>query len=107
MRVACQYGMSEKERQKKDGRDTNKANARARRRPGANTRRETAVSPSSARAVSNLTDTEPGASDRVRARKAPRPAAARTRSAGLSREALASSSPRSARSRAGKAGKGK
>jgi hypothetical protein len=99
--------MSDKQRQKKDGRDTNKANQRARKRPGAAVPRQHAVSPSAARDTSNLTDSQPGASDRTR-RRVPKPSpAGKTRSAGLSRQALASSSPRLARSRAGKTGSGK
>jgi hypothetical protein len=99
--------MAEKKRQKKDRADTNKANQRARRRPGSNDRLQTAAPRQSARDTSNFTDTEAGASDRVRLRRAPRPAAARTKGAGLSRAALTSSSPRGARAKAGRAGKGK
>jgi hypothetical protein len=100
-------GMSEKKRQKKDGDDTNKANQRARKRRGSNDPLQTAMPRQSARDTSNLTDTEAGASDRIRLRPAPRPAAQRTKGAGLSRAALPSSSPRAARARAGRAGKGK
>ena len=93
-------GMSEKKRQKKHGDDTNKANQRARKRPGSNDRLQTAMPRQSARDASNLTDTEAGASDRTRLRRAPRPAARRTKGAGLSRAALTSTSPR----RTGKGG---
>jgi hypothetical protein len=99
--------MSEKQRQKKDGVRADTAGQRSRAVRGRNTRVQKAVVHSSGRATSNFTDTEPGASDRVRARKPPRPAATRTKSSGLSRKALASSAPRAARSRAGKSGKGK
>jgi hypothetical protein len=99
--------MSEKMRQKKDRADTGKANQRARKRPGSNNRLQTATPRQSARDTSNLTDTEAGASDRTRLRRAPRPAAQRTKGAGLSRAALTSSSPRAARAKAGRAGKGK
>jgi hypothetical protein len=99
--------MSEKQRQKKDGARADTAAQRSRAVRGRHARVQRAVVPSSARDTSNFTDAEPGASDRVRARKPPRPAATRTRSSGLSRKALASSAPRAARSRAGKGGKGK
>ena len=77
--------MSEKKRSKKDGADPSTANRRARKRPGSNDRMQNAVPRQSARDTSNFTDTEAGASDRVRLRRAPRPAATRTKGAGLSR----------------------
>jgi hypothetical protein len=97
--------MSDKTRQKKDGARPDTIAQRSRARRDRNPRVQQAVTHSAGRDTSNFTDTEPGASDRVRARKPPRPAAKRTTSAGLSRKALASSSPRSARSRAGKSDK--
>jgi hypothetical protein len=100
-------GMSEKKRQKKDGADPSTAKRRARKRPGSNDRRQTAVPRQSARDISNFTDTEAGASDRVRLRRAPRPPATRTKGAGLSRTALTSASPRAALAKAGRSGKGK
>jgi hypothetical protein len=100
-------GMSEKKRQKKDGGDPSTANRRARKRPGSNDRVQNAVPRQSARDTSNFTDTEAGASDRVRLRRAPRPAATRRKGAGLSRTALTSSSPRAAQAKAGRGGKGK
>ena len=100
-------GMSDKKRQKKDGADPSTANRRARKRPGSNDRVQKAVSRQSARDVSNLTDTEAGASDRVRLRRTPSPPASRTKGAGLSRTALTSASPRAAQAKAGRGGKGK
>ena len=99
--------MSEKKRQKKDGADTNTANQRARKRPGSNDRLQTAVPRQPARDTSNFTDSEAGASDRIRLRRAPMPSATRTKGAGLSRTALTSSSPRAALAKAGRTGKGK
>jgi hypothetical protein len=99
--------MSEKKRSKKDGADPSTANRRARKRPGSNDRVQNAVPRQSARDTSNFTDLEAGASDRVRLRRAPRPAATRTKGAGLSRTALTSSSPRAAQAKAGRSGKGK
>jgi hypothetical protein len=51
--------MSEKKRQKKDGRNKDKKNKA--RRESENTRRQTASAPQQAKAQSNLTDTESGA----------------------------------------------
>src|SRR5437763_15392898 len=52
--------MSDKERQKKDGRDKNKKN-QAMREANKNQRLQTASAPSQAKDQSNLADTEPGA----------------------------------------------
>jgi hypothetical protein len=51
--------MSEKKRQKKDGRNKDKKNKAM--RESENDRQQTANAPQQARAQSNLTDTEPGA----------------------------------------------
>jgi hypothetical protein len=51
--------MSEKKRQKKDGRNKDKKNKAM--RESENDRQQTATSPQQARDQSNLTDTEPGA----------------------------------------------
>ena len=51
--------MSEKQRQKKDGRNKDKKNKAM--RESENDRQQTATSPQQARDQSNLTDTEPGA----------------------------------------------
>ena len=54
--------MSDKDRQKKDGRDKNKKN-QAMREANKNQRLQTASAPQQAKAQSNLADTEPGAAD--------------------------------------------
>ena len=51
--------MSDKDRQKKDGRDKNKKNSAARKAD--NTRKEKAVAPQQAKDASNLTDRHAGA----------------------------------------------
>ena len=51
--------MSEKKRQKKDGRNKDKKNKAM--RESENNRQQTATSPQQARDQANLTDTEPGA----------------------------------------------
>jgi hypothetical protein len=51
--------MSEKKRQKKDGRNKDKKNKAM--RESENDRKQTATAPQQARDQSNLTDTEPGA----------------------------------------------
>src|SRR4051812_50073525 len=98
--------MSEKKRQKKDGADTNTANLRARKRPGSNSRLQTAVPRQSARDTSNFTDSEAGASDRIRLRRAPLPAGTRTPHARPSRNPPTPSSPRAAPAPGGRAGEG-
>jgi nitrous oxide reductase len=52
--------MSDKDRQKKDGRDKNKDN-QAMRAANKDQRQQAAAAPQQAKAQSNLTDTEPGA----------------------------------------------
>lgn len=56
--------MSEKKRQKKDGQRKDKKNKAM--HDSENDREQRASAPQSARDVSNLTDTEPGAGDRAR-----------------------------------------
>ncbi|HVF29008.1 MAG TPA: hypothetical protein VM943_12250 [Pyrinomonadaceae bacterium] len=53
--------MSEKKRQKEDGQNKDKKNKAA--RESRNEREQRATSPQQAKAVSNLSDTEPGASE--------------------------------------------
>jgi len=63
--------MSEKTRQKKDGRNKDKKNKAARERE--NDRAQTASVPQQARDASNLTDTEAGAADANRRESKPAP----------------------------------
>ena len=56
--------MSEKKRQKKDGERKDKKNKAM--HDSENDREQRASAPQAARAVSNLTDTEPGPGDRAR-----------------------------------------
>ena len=95
--------MSDKDRQKKDGRDKNKKN-QARREDNFNHQEQVATSPRQAKDVSNLTDTFPGAEHRAGGRSA---APAQGGGYLSDDEAGSSSAPQSARAHASKADKGK